>query len=103
MEACATGVHIKKAVLTCRKAGKQQQEYLTIVLSDFLVSSYQTGASNHDGVVPVDQISLNFSSVVFVYREQKPDGTLGPPSWRAPTSRRTSGSDHGPGASGRAT
>ena len=25
--ACATGEHIKKAILTCRKAGKDQQEY----------------------------------------------------------------------------
>src|SRR4051794_30302199 len=32
--ACATGEHLKKAVLTCRKAGKDQQEYLKITLSD---------------------------------------------------------------------
>src|SRR5258708_339105 len=27
---CATGTHIKKAQLTCRKAGGEQQEYLKI-------------------------------------------------------------------------
>src|SRR3954463_7879854 len=26
--ACASGQHIKEALLTCRKAGKEQQEYL---------------------------------------------------------------------------
>src|SRR5919109_5362234 len=36
--ACATGEHIKKAVLTCRKAGKEQQEFLTFTFSDLLVS-----------------------------------------------------------------
>jgi len=76
MEACATGEHIKKAVLTCRKAGKQQQEYLKVSLSDFIVSSYQTGGS-HGEVVPVDQISLNFSKIEFEYKEQKATGELG--------------------------
>jgi len=45
--ACATGEHIKKATLTCRKAGKEQQEYLKITFSDILVSSYNTGG--HEG------------------------------------------------------
>jgi type VI secretion system secreted protein Hcp len=77
MEACATGQHYKEASLTCRKAGKDQQEYLKIKLSDYMVSSYQTGGSSGDGVVPVDQVSLNFSKIEFEYKEQKPDGTLG--------------------------
>src|SRR5262245_66045949 len=36
--ACATGEHLKKAVLTCRKAGKDQQEYLIVTMEDVLVS-----------------------------------------------------------------
>ncbi|HEV8541841.1 MAG TPA: type VI secretion system tube protein Hcp, partial [Verrucomicrobiae bacterium] len=40
--ACANGEHIKSASLACRKAGKEQQEYLKIKFSDLLVSSYQT-------------------------------------------------------------
>jgi type VI secretion system secreted protein Hcp len=78
MLACATGQHIKKAVLTCRRAGTEQQEYLSIEMSDLLVSSYQTGGSQGD-VVPVDQISLNFSKLVMDYKPQKEDGTLGSP------------------------
>jgi type VI secretion system secreted protein Hcp len=74
--ACARGDHIKEATLTCRKAGKEQQEYLKIKFTDFLVSSYQTGGST-GSEIPVDQISLNFSKVEFEYKEQKPDGTLG--------------------------
>jgi len=74
--ACATGDHIKKAVLTCRKAGKDQQEYMKFTFSDLLVSSYQTGGSEGD-VVPMEQISLNYAKIEVEYKEQKPDGTLG--------------------------
>ncbi|MEP7341349.1 MAG: type VI secretion system tube protein Hcp [Acidobacteriota bacterium] len=77
--ACASGEHIKKATLTCRKAGKDQQEFLKIVFSDTLISSYQTGGSGHSDIVPTDQISLNFSKLEYEYREQKADGTLAGP------------------------
>jgi type VI secretion system secreted protein Hcp len=77
MQACATGQHIKKAVLTCRKAGTEQQEYLKITFSDLLVSSYQTGASGGmDEVLPTESISLNFAKIEFEYKPQKADGTL---------------------------
>src|SRR4051812_9857941 len=79
MKACATGEHIKSATLTARKAGKDQQEYLTIKFSDVLVSSFQTGGSEHGDVLPTDQVSLNFAKIEVDYKQQKPDGTLGPP------------------------
>jgi len=77
MLACATGEHIKKAVLTCRKAGKDQQEFLKVVMEHLLVSSYQTGGSGHSDVIPTDQISLNFTKIKFEYKEQKETGGLG--------------------------
>jgi type VI secretion system secreted protein Hcp len=79
MLACATGEHIKKAVLTCRKAGKEQQEFLKIEFDDLLVASYQTGGSGHSDIVPSDQVALNFAKIHIEYKEQKADGTLGPP------------------------
>src|SRR5919109_3958622 len=63
MLACATGQHLKEAVLTCRKAGKDQQEFLKFTLSDLLVSSYQAKGEAGDNVVPTDQISLNFAKI----------------------------------------
>ena len=75
--ACATGEHIKSAKLTCRKAGKTQQEFLKVTFTDLLVSSYQTGGSGNADVLPTDQISLNFSKIEFDYAEQKADGSLG--------------------------
>jgi type VI secretion system secreted protein Hcp len=76
MLACANGEHIKEGTLVCRKAGKEQQEYLKIKLTTILVSSYQLGGS-HGDVLPMDQFSLNFMKFEMEYKEQKPDGTLG--------------------------
>lgn len=47
--ACATGQHIQQGVLTCRKAGKEQQEYLKITFTDLLVSSFQTSGGTSPG------------------------------------------------------
>ena len=76
MKACATGQHIKDATLSARKAGKEQQEYLTIKFQDVLVSSYQTGGSEGGDVVPTDQVSFNFVKIDVEYRPQKADGSL---------------------------
>ncbi|HEY4360168.1 MAG TPA: type VI secretion system tube protein Hcp [Bryobacteraceae bacterium] len=78
MLACASGQHIPKAVLTVRKAGTDQQEFLIYTYTDILVSSYQTGGSAGD-VIPTDQISLNYSKMEVEYKEQKADGTLAGP------------------------
>lgn len=78
LKAMATGQHIKKAILVCRKAGggaTPGQEFLKITLGDLLVSSYNLHGSPDD-VVPTDQITLNFSTVEYSYCPQKQDGTL---------------------------
>jgi type VI secretion system secreted protein Hcp len=79
MRACATGEHIKQATLTGRKAGKDQQEYLSFKFSDVLVSSFQTGGNEEAHVVPVDQVSFAFAKIEVDYRPQQRDGSLGPP------------------------
>jgi type VI secretion system secreted protein Hcp len=76
MLACASGEHIKSGTLTCRKAGKEQQEFVKYVLTDVLVSSYQTGGSNHSDIIPEDQFTLNFGKIEHEYKEQAADGTL---------------------------
>ncbi len=71
--ACANGEHIKNAIMTARKAGKDQQDYLKLVFTDILISSFQTGGS---GDLPTDSISLNYSKIEYEYKEQNVDGTL---------------------------
>jgi type VI secretion system secreted protein Hcp len=75
-QAVAMGDHYKSAIITCRKAGGTQQEYLTITLSDVFISSYQAGGSG-GGNLPMDQVSMNYSKMLQEYKEQKPDGSLG--------------------------
>ena len=75
--ACASGKHLKSAVLTGRKAGKDQIDFLTFSLSDLLVSSYQTGDAEGSEVGPVDSVSLNFAKIAVEYKILKPDGTVG--------------------------
>jgi type VI secretion system secreted protein Hcp len=76
MLACASGKHFKSAVLTARKSGKPQVEFLTFSLSDVLVTAYQAGGAEGD-VVPMDAVSLNFAKLQMEYTQQKADGSLG--------------------------
>ena len=75
--ASATGEHIKQAILTCRKAGGKQEEFLIITLSDILVSSYQTGGHGASGELPMDQFALNFAKIEYSYKVQDAKGGLG--------------------------
>jgi type VI secretion system secreted protein Hcp len=77
MQSCATGDHIKSAILTVRKAGGSQLEFLKIKLTDVLVSSYQTGGNPKGDTGPMDQVSINFGKIEHEYSPQKSDGSLG--------------------------
>jgi type VI secretion system secreted protein Hcp len=75
MRACATGVHVNDAILTERKAGSGQQEFLIIRMSDVIVTSVQpSGSGSDDG--PVEQVSVQCAVVDVEYRPQRADGSL---------------------------
>ena len=74
LEACATGVHLKDATITQRKAGKGQQEYLIIKMSDVLITSVQPSASG--GEAGVESVTLQPWKIDLEYKPQKPDGSL---------------------------
>ena len=78
MQACARGEHFKKAVLTSRKGGGDQQEFFKVTLSDIVISSYSIEAATTDNSFPTDRIAITFEKIEFEYRESKSDGTLGP-------------------------
>jgi len=73
---CASGQHINTAILTARKSGTTQETFLTLTMTDLLVSSYQIAGSETADTIPMDQVSLNFSKIQFKYQTQKADGTL---------------------------
>ena len=76
IKACATGQHIKKAVLSVRKAGGSTFDYLKVTMEDVLVSSFQQ-AGDTGGGGGVEQLSLNFAKIEFSYTIQNKDGSPG--------------------------
>ena len=75
--ACADGRHIKSAILTGRKAGKEQQDYMKVTFGDLIVSSFTTSGNADANHLPLDSISLNFATIEVEYKVQNADGTLG--------------------------
>ncbi len=73
---CATGEHLKDGVITLRKAGGTQLEYLKIKLTDILISSVQPGVNLHkdSSDIPQEQVSLNFAKIEIDYQPQGADG-----------------------------
>jgi type VI secretion system secreted protein Hcp len=79
LQACASGQHLKQAIITLRKAGGAQQDFLKWTLWDVVVSSFQTGGSAQGDSGPADSVGLNFAKVRVEYSPTSPKGTLGPP------------------------
>lgn len=78
--ACAQGTHIKTVVLTAARGG---QAYLTITLTDVLVSSFTSTTPDNPGKL-LESLSLNFTKIEISYKPQNADGILGAPqkaSW----------------------
>jgi type VI secretion system secreted protein Hcp len=74
--ACNSGEHLGSAILTCRKQGKLQQEYLKITLSDIVVTSCNL-VTEAEQLLPSVEFTIGFSKQMIEYREQKQDGSLG--------------------------
>jgi type VI secretion system secreted protein Hcp len=70
--ACASGQHVKSALLTCRRAGRDRLEFIKYKLSEVLVSSFVSGGSTPEE--PFDQVSLNFAKLELEYVPQSKSG-----------------------------
>jgi type VI secretion system secreted protein Hcp len=73
---CASGKRVKSAVLSARKAGEGQKDYLKITLSDVLITSVAASAGGED---VMESVALAYSKIAFAYQPQDPRGTLGTP------------------------
>ncbi len=74
LKTCATGTHIKDAIITHRKAGKGQQEYLVVKLNDVIITGVTHGGAA--GQPYSESVTLAFAKVDLEYKPQKPDGSL---------------------------
>ena len=75
LKACATGQHIPDATITVRKAGKGQQEYLIIKMTDVLDHERRHERRCEDAAT-AENVSLQFAKVDLEYKPQKADGSL---------------------------
>ena len=75
LKACATGEHIKEATITVRKAGKGQQEFLIIKMSDIIITSVNPSGSG-DSAATAESVAMQCAKVDLEYKPQKADGSL---------------------------
>jgi type VI secretion system secreted protein Hcp len=75
MRGCATGTHLKEATITHRKAGKGQQEFLIIKMSDVIITAVTQQDDSGEGT-RMESVSMAFGKVDLEYKPQKPDGSL---------------------------
>ena len=68
MQKCFDGGHIKEATLCVRKAGENPLEYLTIVMSDVIVTAVSTGGSGGEDRL-TENVTLNFEKIAWTYTE----------------------------------
>jgi type VI secretion system secreted protein Hcp len=78
LKACATGQHIKNAVLVARRGGESPQQFLKYTLTDVLVSSYNLGGFPPSDSAPFDKVNFDFAKVEVEYRRQLADGSVVP-------------------------
>jgi len=71
--ACASGQHVPSAILTVRRAGAQQLDFLKVTMTDVVIASWKQAGAD----VPVDEVALKFARVQIAYTGQRPDGAPG--------------------------
>jgi len=74
--ACCNGKHFDKATLIVRKAGEKPLEYLTITMTEVLITSISTGGSGGEDKL-TENVTLNFGKFKHDYKEQTKDGSAG--------------------------
>jgi type VI secretion system secreted protein Hcp len=76
MLACASGKHIASGMITFRKAGEEQQEFLKIKLTDVMVASITLQDHSAGATLPHESVALSFGKIEMEYKPQKKDGQL---------------------------
>ena len=73
LKLCWSGRQIEKATLSCYRsdgaADNKQVEYLRIVLEHVVISNYSI--SGGPGDIPVENVSLDYGIVQYIYKVQK--------------------------------
>src|SRR5262249_10444091 len=76
MLACCNGKHYDTAKLTVRKAGEKPLEYMTLTMSEVMVTATTTGGSGGEDRL-TENVTLNFAKIKVDYKEQTDKGAAG--------------------------
>ena len=85
---CAQGVHFPTAVVTARKSGEGQKDFLKITMKEVFISAVQPSASDDIG----ESVSMRYGAIDFSYKPQDAKGGLGAEvkfGWNVKTSKIT--------------
>jgi type VI secretion system secreted protein Hcp len=72
---CAQGVHFKEVVMTSRKSGEGQKDFLKITMKEVFITSAQASGSSGGDIA--ESISMSYGSIDFAYKPQDEKGNLG--------------------------
>jgi type VI secretion system secreted protein Hcp len=72
---CAQGVHFKDAILTARKSGEGQKDFLKATLKEVFITGVQTSADGEGAIQ--ETVNLSYAEVEFAYKPQDDKGNLG--------------------------
>ena len=64
--ACASGKHVKEAVLSCRRPGRAPFDFLKVTLTDVVVTSFHLGRV--EGGPHHDEATLGYAAIHVEYR-----------------------------------
>jgi type VI secretion system secreted protein Hcp len=70
-----SGKTIKTAVLTARKAGEGQKDFLKITMKKVFVTSMHSSCSERSDIA--EEVALSYGSIDFAYQPATAKGTLG--------------------------
>ena len=76
--ACCNGKHFNEATITVRKAGETPLIYLTIKMTEVMVTAVSTGGSGGEDRL-TENVTLNFAKVEVEYTPQDAKGKAGDP------------------------
>ena len=72
---CAQGVHFKEVVLTARKSGEGQKDFLKVTMKEVFITSCQPAGSQGGDIV--ESVSMSYGEIEFAYKPQDDKGGLG--------------------------
>lgn len=72
---CASGKHFATVVLTARKAGEGQKDFLKITMKEVFITSLEPSAGEEGDIT--EEVKASYKDIEFAYKPQDDKGGLG--------------------------